>query len=63
MNPEEPPNFLKFETCKYRSVSKNSKKACCGNRIIEGYSCLLKKIFPLSPISHCLNCKSFISDK
>jgi hypothetical protein len=53
--------FLEFETCKFRSVSKIVKKTCCSSRKVEGYTCNLKKIFPLSPISHCQECKSFKS--
>jgi hypothetical protein len=56
---EDNEDFTKFETCKYRSSSKTSKKGCCSSNILEGYSCLLKKIFPLSPIRHCLKCNSF----
>jgi hypothetical protein len=52
-------NFIKFETCKYRSTSTIIKKTCCSSRKIEGYFCNLKKFFPLSPISHCQGCQSF----
>jgi hypothetical protein len=63
MSNEQDPSFIKFETCKYRSTSKKIKKKCCGAGTIEGYSCFLKNIFPLSPIRHCLICESFISDR
>lgn len=52
-------NFLKFETCKFRSKEKIIKKKCCGSGFLEGYACLQKKIYPLSPIRDCQKCESF----
>lgn len=51
--------FFKFEQCKFRTRQEILKKSCCSNKTFKAYGCVLKKIFPLSPETHCKNCKEF----
>jgi hypothetical protein len=58
----EDEDFSNFETCKFRSVGTRTKKSCCGYRGQTGYSCHLKKIFPLNPVNDCQGCKQFMAE-
>lgn len=55
--------YSKFDKCKYRSTVPKIKKSCCSSKNLEAFACFKRKIFPLSPKIHCLECNYFSDNK